>query len=198
MIRINHTTGRIGVRSFPDHQSERKEMDLKYEDLIAFHGHSCPGLAMGYRMSKAALAFLSDHRAEDEEIVAIVENDACGVDALQCLSGCTFGKGNLLFKDYGKHVYTLYDRKTRKGVRVVLNAQRVPEDILKDRDQFIDWLLTAAEEEVVSLREVQIDEPDPARIFKSVECEFCGEGVMETRTREINGKTACIPCGEKN
>lgn len=172
-------------------------MNPTYKDLIAFHGHSCPGLAIGYRMSKAALAFLSDSRAEDEEIVAIVENDACGVDALQCLTGCTFGKGNLLFKDYGKHVYTLYDRKSRKGVRVVLNAQSVPENIREDREQFINWLLTAAEEEVVSLREVQIDEPEPARITNSVKCEFCGEAVMETRTREINGKTACIPCAER-
>lgn len=173
-------------------------MNQAYEELIAFHGHNCPGLAIGYRMSKAALESLSESRAEDEGVVAIVENDACGVDALQCLSGCTFGKGNLLFKDYGKHVYTLYNRKSRKGVRVVLNARSVPEDIRKDRDKFIDWLLTAAEEEVVSLKEVQIDEPEPARIINSVECEFCGEGVMETRTREINGKTACIPCAEKN
>ncbi|MCJ7521253.1 MAG: formylmethanofuran dehydrogenase subunit E family protein, partial [Dehalococcoidia bacterium] len=98
-------------------------MNPSYEDLIAFHGHSCPGLAIGYRMSKAALSFLSGSRAKDEEIVAIVENDACGVDALQCLSGCTFGKGNLIFKDYGKQVFTLYNRRSRKGVRVVFNAR---------------------------------------------------------------------------
>jgi formylmethanofuran dehydrogenase subunit E len=173
-------------------------MNRTYKDLIAFHGHSCPGLAIGYRMSKAALAFLSDSRAEDEEIVAIVENDACGVDALQCLCGCTFGKGNLLFKDFGKQVYTLYNRKSRKGVRVVFNSQSVPEDIRKNRDVFIHWLLTAAEEDVVSLREVHIDEPEPARIMNSVVCELCGEAVMETRMRHINGKTACIPCAEKH
>jgi len=172
-------------------------MDPTYKDLMAFHGHSCPGLAIGYRMSKAALAFLSDSRAEDEEIVAIVENDACGVDALQCLSGCTFGKGNLIFKDYGKHVYTLYSRGSRKGVRVVFNARNVPENVRGDRDQFINWLLTAPEEEVVSLKEVQIDEPEPARIMSSVECEFCGESVMKTRTREVSGKLACIPCADK-
>jgi len=33
--------------------------------------------------------------------------------------------------------------------------------------------------------------------MKTVICEFCGEGVMETRTRKIKGKTACIPCAEK-
>jgi formylmethanofuran dehydrogenase subunit E len=169
-------------------------MNPGYVDLIAFHGHSCPGLAIGYRMSKAALTFLSGSRAKDEGIVAIVENDACGVDALQCLSGCTFGKGNLIFKDYGKQVFTLYNRRSRKGVRVVFNARSIPENILKDRDQFINWLLTAPEQEIISLQKVKIEEPDPARIMNTVECQFCGESVMDTRTKDIQGKIACIPC----
>ena len=172
-------------------------MNPGYEDLIAFHGHSCPGLAIGYRMSEAALAFLSGSRAKDEEIVAIVENDACGVDALQCLSGCTFGKGNLIFKDYGKQVYTLYNRRSRQGVRVVFNARSIPEDILKDKDQFINWLLTAPEEELISLQKVKIEEPEAARIMNTLECQFCGEHVMETRTREIQRKMACIPCANR-
>ncbi len=172
-------------------------MDPTYKEIIAFHGHSCPGLAIGYRMTKAALGFLSGEQSADEELVAIVENNACGVDALQCLSGCTFGKGNLMFKDYGKHVYTLYNRTSKRGVRVVLNARNVPKDAIKDKEQFTNWFLSAPEDEVVSLQAVQIDEPEPARIMKSVACAFCGEGVMETRTREINGKLACIPCAEK-
>jgi len=172
-------------------------MDATYDDLMAFHGHSCPGLAIGYRMAKAALSLLSKARSEDEELVAIVENDACGVDALQCLSGCTFGKGNLIFKDYGKHVFTLYSRETKTGVRVVFNAHNVSENIRKDRKQLTEWLLSSPEEEVVSLKEVQIDEPEPARIMDALKCEFCGESVMITRTREVNNKTACIPCAEK-
>ena len=173
-------------------------MDQEYKDIVTFHGHSCPGLAMGYRMSKAALDFLSDARSADEEVVAIVENDACGVDALQWLSGCTFGKGNLKFKDYGKQAYTLYSRKSKKGVRVLLNIRDVPEDARKDRDSFIDWLLSAPDEDIVSLQEVNIDEPEPARVVGSAECAFCGEAVMDTRTRDVNGKIACIPCAEKN
>jgi len=169
-------------------------MNAIYDALIAFHGHSCPGLAIGYRMANAALTFLSKARAEDEELVAIVENNACGVDALQYLSGCTFGKGNLIFKDYGKHVYTLYHRKSETGVRVVFNADNVPENVRRDRNQFIKWLLTSPEKDVVSLREVHIDEPEPAKIIDSVKCDLCGETVMKTRTRKLNDKRLCIPC----
>jgi formylmethanofuran dehydrogenase subunit E len=80
---------------------------------------------------------------------------------------------------------------------VVFNDRSVPEGMRQDQEKFIQWLLTAPEEAVVAVKEVQIDEPEPARIMKSVTCAFCGESVMETRTREVQGKTACIPCAEK-
>ena len=88
---------------------------MTYEEIIQFHGHECPGLAIGYGMATAAMEKLDSIRAEDE-LVSIVENDACGVDALQCITGCTFGKGNLLFRDYGKNIYTIYCRSSRAAV----------------------------------------------------------------------------------
>ena len=175
----------------------RDEMERTFEEVVDFHGHSCPGLAIGFRMAKAGMAYLSGSRAEDEELVAVVENNACGVDALQYVTGCTFGKGNLIFNDYGKQVYTLYNRNSGRGVRIVSNHRNIPEGLRENREQFTEWLLSAPEEQVVSLQEVQIDEPEPARILKSVECAFCGERVMETRVKWINGKAACIPCAEK-
>ncbi len=63
-------------------------------DVTRFHGHMCPGLAMGIRAAEVALTEIGPH-AEDEEVVAVVETDMCGVDAIQALTGCTFGKGNL-------------------------------------------------------------------------------------------------------
>ncbi|MDQ6799068.1 MAG: FmdE family protein, partial [Actinomycetota bacterium] len=62
--------------------------------IVDFHGHMCPGLAMGIRAAEVALAEIGPHSV-DEEVVAIVETDMCGVDAIQFLTGCTFGKGNL-------------------------------------------------------------------------------------------------------
>ena len=53
-------------------------------------------------MASTGLKAIESVRAEDEELVSIAENDACGVDALRCVTGCTFGKGNLIFRDYGR------------------------------------------------------------------------------------------------
>ena len=138
----------------------RKQM--KYEDIIRFHGHACPGLAIGYRMATAALEELEAMRADEEEVVAIVENDACGVDALQCVTGCTFGKGNLLFRDYGKSVYTVYSRSTRKGVRVHFHGRGAPEDLGDESSARADWILSAPAESLLSVVSVSVSEPAPA------------------------------------
>jgi formylmethanofuran dehydrogenase subunit E len=167
---------------------------MTFEEIVRFHGHKCPGLAIGYRMSLKSMEALRSIRAEDEELVAIVENDACGVDALQCLSGCTFGKGNLRFHDYGKQVYTIYSRVSREGVRVHFHGNGIPENIREDRDALADWILAAPADSILSISPVSIQEPEPARIMKSIPCAFCGESVMVSRVRKIDGQACCIPC----
>ncbi|MDK2895555.1 MAG: formylmethanofuran dehydrogenase subunit [Moorella sp. (in: firmicutes)] len=189
-----------------------------WERAVAFHGHSCPGLAIGYRAAKIALRELAAARAGDEELVAIVETDACGVDAIQVLTGCTLGKGNLLYRDYGKHVFTIGDRKTGAAVRVALksgawqedenyrnlrervfNGQATPaEKELFDRyqEQRLQFILEAPEEEIFKTEHVKLAMPAKARLFNSVTCAYCGELVAEVRARVKEGRYACIPCAE--
>ena len=171
---------------------------MTYDDIVRFHGHTCPGLAIGYRMASAGLEALKAVRAEDEELVSIVENDSCGVDALQCLTGCTFGKGNLLFRDHGKQVYTIYSRTTGKGVRIVFHGHGMPDGLRDDRDAYAQWILSAPQERMLSVTPVSFPEPEPAGIMKSVLCGLCGEPVMESRVRDVGGKPVCIPCFVKH
>lgn len=44
------------------------------QEVAEFHGHMCPGLAMGIRAAEIALQEIGPH-AKDEEVVAIVETD---------------------------------------------------------------------------------------------------------------------------
>jgi len=170
---------------------------MTYDEIVRFHGHRCPGLAIGYRMASAGLEALESVRAEDEELVAIVENDACGVDALQCLTGCTFGKGNLVFHDYGKQVYTIYSRPTGRGVRVLFHGRGVPKGARADREAYEEWVLSAPQGEMLSVTPVSVPEPEPARRIRSLTCALCGEVVMESRARDLDGKPVCIPCFDK-
>ena len=91
-----------------------------FSKCVDFHGHTCPGLAIGFQAARILMERLSARKAPDEELVAIVETDACGADAIQVMTGCTFGKGNFLFKNYGKHAFSLMDRRKGKGVRACL------------------------------------------------------------------------------
>ncbi|MFC1947977.1 FmdE family protein [Chloroflexota bacterium] len=170
--------------------------DTDFTEVVKFHGHTCPGVTIGYRMAKAAMNRLSEKRSEDEEIVAIVENNACGVDAVQVLTGCTFGKGNFIFRDYGKQVYTFYSRNAGKGYRVLFHGNKIPEGARGNREAMTQWLINAEEEDIIEITEVDIEEPDPAEMVPSAMCEYCGEMVMETRTEKIDGKIACIPCSK--
>ncbi len=171
---------------------------MTYDEITRFHGHECPGIAIGYKMATAAIKGLESVRAEDEELVSIVENDACGVDALQCVTGCTFGKGNLIFRDHGKQVYTVYSRSSRSGVRVLFHGKGIPKEMHGDRDALVKWILSCSNDSILSVTPVSIPEPEPARIMKSIPCGLCGEGVMESRTRELDDQSVCIPCYEKH
>ncbi len=165
-----------------------------FDTVVAFHGHVCPGLAVGYRMTVEALALLEESRAEDEEIVALVENDACGVDAVQVVSGCTLEKGNLIFLDHGKSVYTFLSRRTGAGIRVAWRAGAVPDEAGQNRQKAVEWILHAPAEALMKLRSVHVDLPERVRIHPSVVCDACGEQVMLPRTEEKAGRTVCLPC----
>jgi len=164
---------------------------MKYADIVGFHGHECPGLAIGYRLALAAMGALDVEHAGDEELVAIVENDACGVDALQMVSGCTFGKGNLAFLDHGKQVYTLFSRTSGRSVRVLYHGRGVPAELADDRLARAAWILTAPQGEIITLGPAALTLPDVARIRRSISCSACGEPVMEDRLYQ----GVCIPCG---
>ena len=160
-----------------------------FEEVIRFHGHVCGGLAIGYRAAQAAIAELGVERAEDEELVAIVENDSCAVDAIQVLTGCTMGKGNLQLRDYGKMVMTLFRRDEHRGVRVSRKAGT--------RGLTPEELLDMSAEDLFELSEADIPLPPPARIRDSEPCEMCGEPTMVTRLRQTEKGLLCVPCAEK-
>ena len=189
-----------------------------FEEVVAFHGHACPGLAIGYRAAQAALQALSVTRPVDEELVAIVENDACGIDAIQYVAGTTMGKGNLIFRDYGKRAWTFINRRTGHAVRVAekpeffekksdplmseLRAKVMAGKATNDEqeefslrsEQYVRDLLSFPAGEMFTIRNVTPEIPEKARIFRSVTCAVCGESVSESRARVQDGKIVCIPC----
>ncbi len=169
-------------------------------EVAAFHGHICPGVALGYKAARAGLSALEVGRAKDEELVALVENDACGVDAVQALTGCTFGKGNLIFLDHGKQVFTFARRDKKEAVRISLRGEadrRRGRRRKRDRSERVLEILGTPVKELFKVTRVRVDLPPKAAIRGSEICARCGEPVMVTRLKEVGGKLVCIPCSEK-
>ena len=175
------------------------------ELAIQFHGHICPGLLMGIRVAEFAQKQLGISQDIDEELLAVVETNSCGVDAIQAILGCTFGKGNLIFKDYGKNVYTIASREKQRAVRIAqkYRANKSPESIrfreLAQKQHLTDDeaaekenltgvmfenIMSTPFEEMFSWQEINFVFPEKAKIHATIQCAACGEGVMDIRATD--------------
>ena len=161
-----------------------------WEKAVAFHGHTCGGLALGVRAALEAQERFSVRRAEDEEIVCVTENDACGVDGIQAVLGCTIGKGNLICRNTGKFAFNFFNRKTGECFRLMAADKK---EGLRGQ-AYIDHVLTAPIEEIFSVGKPKMQLPEPARSLRSVRCEICGEAAAENKIRLQEGKMVCLDC----
>lgn len=188
-----------------------------FRECVRFHRHSCPGLAIGYAAAKKGAEALETGPSHDEEVVAIVENDSCAVDAIQVVLGCTFGKGNLIFRDWGKQVFTFLDRRAGRAVRVAFTGEMpykqerrgLREKIRSRRaseEDALRWqeLKEKATQQIISdpdrffeVQEVSCEIPPPASIVETRPCEICGEQVMTDRMIERGGRRVCRGCEQK-
>jgi len=183
------------------------------------HGHYCSFSALGVKAGARAMKELSIRQSTGmEEVVAIVETNNCFSDGVQIVTGCSFGNNALIYRDYGKTAFTLA-RRNGQGVRISVRpdrvmAERSPEAnelwervVVQRRGSEADgkrlsalWkessfrVLTLPDEEVFSIKQVNIEVPSYARIFASVKCSVCGEDIMEPRARFKEGKPVCLPC----
>ncbi len=188
----------------------------RIQETVKFHGHECPGLWLGIRAAGLCLGELGVN-SESNPLVCIVETDMCGVDAVQFLTGCTFGKGNLIHRDYGKNAFTFFNRNTGKGFRAVVRpdafkGNRSGEKNLSDKvksanasprqkkkfeelkEKRAGEVMEAEIEELFMISRPEIPVPGPPYILQSKKCQGCGEMTMESRVRLLGGKAYCMPC----
>jgi formylmethanofuran dehydrogenase subunit E len=188
----------------------------EFKKCVAFHGHICPGLSIGFQAAQVALDRLKEVRAADEELVAIVETDACSADAVQILTGCTFGKGNFIYKDHGKMVLILLSRKTSRGVRVSLkpdafqpseehmaliqksiSGEADADELKRYQELHLDQacrILETLPEQLFNITDVEMELPTRARIEPSEFCALCGEPVMPSKMKSLDGQKICRGC----
>jgi formylmethanofuran dehydrogenase subunit E len=141
------------------------------------------------------------------------------VDAIQAVTGCTFGKGNLIFRDYGKQAYTFIKRPSGEAVRISVDftppaeteketemwkrygrgerSEEVMQAVRDRKAKKTEAVLEAPESGLLKIGKMRLTPPAAARIYRSLTCAVCGEKVAEPKARIREGKILCIPCSEK-
>lgn len=180
--------------------TDAPEYPEDFARTLAFHGHLCLDIAVGYRVAKAALTALAGVVDDPRALVATVGNDTCAVDAVQALTGCTFGKRNLVPRLTGKPVYTWQHQGTGHGVRIYVHfwegfdadggfrgrmrafkdGRLAPEDAAAfeaEHAERIARILAAPDAELFTLRRITAPAPPKSGGFDARPCAACGEHV---------------------
>lgn len=187
-----------------------------WDQTVHFHGHICPGIAVGHRACWYARRLLNlDDGPIASSYYVVAENDLCGIDALQVNTGCTLGNDHLIIDHQGKQAFRFISKKSGQGVRLVLEAPlwqsdypislhhkinlgkadaQEAEEFLSLRRQRGEELLELADEELFKVESIQERIPGQPRLHPTVRCSRCHEQVMEPWAEYRNAEVFCPHC----
>ena len=192
----------------------------EFDAAMAFHGHKCPAMPLGYRAGQAAMNALGVERAKDKELYVISETGkshaaGCFLDGIMSATGCTYGKSNIEKRYYNKMAFTLIDVQGKCAIRVRLKddffgnmlnspfvAQRkqgvAPQDIpAQITDPLVNKVMTMPEEMFLEIGAKEAYElPKGKGCFDTAPCAKCGERVFVDKLIETASGRVCVPCQE--
>jgi len=176
------------------------DYDILFAKARAFHGHVCPGIVLGTRLTIAGLRELGMNPHEPQkDLIVFMEIDRCGTDAVQAITGCSLGHRSLKFRDYGKFAATFVDLRTRKAIRVAVYEKNRAEHDRMDPKEVLKILAAAPEDEILKIERVTVDIPYddiPGFPRQKTICSKCGEKIMDGRQVVTAGRDVCRSCAQ--
>ncbi|MGW4640183.1 FmdE family protein [Sphaerisporangium sp. NPDC004334] len=187
-----------------------------YAQVTGFHGHKCPGSAVGLRIAHVAISHLGRHGA-DNEVVAVGETDGCAIDAVQVLTGCTVGNRHMILQDNGKVAFTFWRVSDGAGLRVTAKpgseafrgeelwalAHKVEGGTAtgEERARFsqaqaerIQRILAAPVDEILLIEPVADEAPAAKKSRPHAPCDGCEELTSTAVLHDHRGRLLCPPC----
>ena len=174
------------------------------ERTAAQHSHLCPRQILGVRLGLLGLRALGFAGApENKRLLVITESDGCFADGLSAATGCTVGHRTLRVEDYGKTAAVFVDTATGQAMRVApaadirekayAYAPGEPRHYLAQMQAY----QVMPDEEMFIVRPVALTTPVAELISRPgvrVNCELCGEEIINEREVRLNGLTLCRAC----
>ena len=177
------------------------DYDILFKKAREFHGHVCPGIILGTRLTIAGLRELDMNPLEPaRNLVVYMEIDRCGTDAVQAITGCSLGHRNLKHKDFGKFAATFVDTQNGNAVRVAIDEKNRAEHDKLDIKEVIRLLSEIPDDEILKIEHVRIIVPKedlPGFPVEKAICNKCGEQISDGRHVNANGMMLCKNCAGK-
>ena len=168
------------------------------------HAHLCPRQILGVRIGLAGMKALGFHEPPTKkQMLVISETDGCFVDGVIAATGCTVGHRTLRVEDYGKVAATFVDTVTGRAVRVVpaLDVREKAYAYAPDEPRHYFAQMQAyqvmPDDEMLNIQEVMLNvslERILSRPGVRVNCDLCGEEIMNEREVHQNELTLCPSC----
>jgi formylmethanofuran dehydrogenase subunit E len=177
---------------------EMNDYDILFNKAKEFHGHVCPGIVLGTRLTIAGLRELGMNPTEPvRNLIVYMEIDRCGTDAVQAITGCSLGHRSLKHKDFGKFAATFVDTRNGNAVRVSVHEKNRAEHDKLDPKEVIKVLSEVPEDEILKIEHVRITiakEDLPGFPVGKTICSECGEQISDNRQTMVNGRVLCRNC----
>ena len=138
-----------------------------------------------------------------KQLLVISETDGCFVDGVIAATDCTVGHRTLRVEDYGKVAVTFVDTKSGLAIRVSprLDIRERASALATDEPRRYFAQMQAyqsmPDEEMFNIQKVILNTPVEEIVSRPgmrVNCDVCGEEIMNEREVHQNGLTLCQTC----
>ena len=126
--------------------------NLLWEEAVKFHGHECPGLAIGIRACEAIISKMNIKPKEDK-IICITENNTCPVDGIKYVFGCDYDKKNLFYKESDELVFNILKTSNNDSLRIIYKGKNDTDS----KDGYMKYILNADIDELFDFSKVKYD-----------------------------------------
>jgi formylmethanofuran dehydrogenase subunit E len=93
-----------------------------WEQVIDFHGHTCPEIAIGFRVAQIAAREMGIRPTSKSELLVTADIHSCAIDAFQILNHATYGRGTLQVKEKQQHVYHFQYSETSEELQITVQS----------------------------------------------------------------------------
>ncbi|MBM4426726.1 MAG: formylmethanofuran dehydrogenase [Chloroflexi bacterium] len=168
------------------------------------HTHLCPRQVLGARIGLAGASVLGlEPHCTDKRLLTIIETDGCFADGIEAATGCSVGHRTLRVEDYGKIAATFVDVKTEQALRITPKLDSRQRALIhtptEPRHYFaqLQAYQTMPDDELLNIHPVHLKAPIRQLISRAgvrVNCEHCGEEIINEREVIVNGQALCRAC----